>query len=71
MGRRPLAFVTRDQIRDQRRLSPFRSVSYWSNAVRRGEILRTYCDGSGHLRRDRRVETRRSHLAGSWSPTDV
>src|SRR5450759_4455277 len=60
--RGPLAYVARDQIRDQitdqlrlRRPAP-------SPAERRVEIRGTRCDGSGHLRRGRRVETQRSHL---------
>jgi hypothetical protein len=54
-GRGPLACVARDQIRDQtcdqRRLS--RPAA--SPAKRRFEICATCCDGSGHLRRGRRV----------------
>jgi hypothetical protein len=55
IGRGPLACVARDQIRDQiadqRRLS--RPTP--SPAERRFEICATCCDGSGHLRRGRRV----------------
>jgi hypothetical protein len=54
--------VARDQIRDQtcdqRRLS--RPAA--PQAERRIEICGTYCNGSGHLGRGRRVETQRSHL---------
>ena len=48
----------RDQIADRRRLS--RPAP--SQAERRIEIRGTYCNGSGHLGRGRRVETQRSHL---------
>ena len=65
IGRGPLACVARDQIRDQiadqRRLS--RPTP--SQAERRIEIRGTYCNGSGHLGRGRRVEIQRSHL-GPW-----
>src|SRR5674476_1623581 len=61
-GGGPLSCVARDQIRDQiadqRRLS--RPTP--SQAERRSEIRGTYCNGSGHLGRGRRVETQRSHL---------
>src|SRR5450759_2095699 len=62
IGRGPLACVARDQIRDQitgqRRLS--RPAP--SQAERCLEIRGTYCNGSEHLGRGRRVETQRSHL---------
>ena len=65
IGRGPLVCVARDQIRDQiadqRRLS----CPTPSQAKRRIEIRGTYCNGSGHLRRGRRVETQRSHQ-GPW-----
>jgi hypothetical protein len=48
----------RDQIADQQRLS--RPVP--CQTERRIEIHGTYCNGSGHLGRGRRVETQRSHL---------
>ena len=57
IGKGPLACVARDQIRDQiadqRRLS--RPTP--SQAERRIEIRGTYCIGSEHLGRGRRVET--------------
>ena len=63
IGRGPPACVARDQIRDQTCNQRRLSCPTPSQAKRRIEIRGTYCNGSGHLGRGRRVETQRSHLA--------